>query len=232
MMQPEFDLDIDALLAFHRHQFGDMRMELEDGGPADIVEGGDGGDDGDGDLGYPAETRISDMTAEQQVAYWKAQSQKHEKRASKFKDLTPESLAELREKADAHDALQHELMSDHEKALEEARAAARAEVAAEFLPQLVHAKFETASAGRLQGDQLAKILAPVDLSKFVTDGQVDAAKVAAYIDDVAPAALDPRRGPSPFGLGRPPHTPREPGTQGREQARKRFGDRANLPPED
>lgn len=235
MQFPEFKWDavpttttIDSLLAFHRSHFGDARMEGEApaGDPAPTDGGGEGGEGGSTDPGYPANTPIADMTVEQQMAYWKAQSQKHEKRASKFKDLTPESLAELRQKAEAHDALQHELMSDHEKAIEEARATARAEAAAEMLPQLVAAKFESASAGRLSEDSLSKILAPLDLTKFVTDGKVDGSKVAAYVDEVAPAALDPRRGqrgPSAYGLGQQSVTPREPGSQGRAQAEKRFG---------
>lgn len=236
-MFPEFKWDevpttttFENLIAFHRSHFGDARMELDagDGGAGDggAGDGGDGGNAGDGgDPGYPANTRIADMTIEQQVAYWKSQSQKHEKRASKFKDLTPETLAELRAKAEAHDALEHELMSDHDKALEEARNTARQEATAEFLPQLVAAKFESVSAGRLSEDSLSKILAPLDLTKFVTDGQVDAAKVAAYVDEVAPAGLDPRRnkGPSSFGLGQQSVTPREPGSQGRAMAEKRFG---------
>jgi hypothetical protein len=55
------------------------------------------------------------MTAEQQAAYWKHQSRKHEDRVKAFGGLTSRELTTLRETAKAHDALEYELMSDRDK---------------------------------------------------------------------------------------------------------------------
>lgn len=227
--------DFDAVLAQHKAFFGDARMENEggDGGGA----GGEGGATGTGtatqtatDLGFPAETPVKDMTIDQQAAYWKHQSRKHEERSKAFGDLTPEVLAALREKADQHDALERELMSDKDKAIASARDDATAETTAKFAEKLVKAEFKSASAGRLDADRLNNILAPLDLTRFLDkNGDVDEAKVAAYVDSVAPKAAGPaQRGPSATGLGTPPSAQTERGAQGRAMAEKRFGKKADA----
>lgn len=225
---PLFDLD--RAFASNKAIFGDLRMEAEVGEPGD--SGGEqAGSVDDGGPEFPENTAPADMTPEQQVGYWKAMARKHESRASKFGNMTPDELTALREKAAAHDALEHELLSDHEKALEAAKAEARRETASEYTAELVKTKFEAAAAGRLEADRLASILAPLDLNRFLgEDGHVDGTKVSAYVDSIAPAALVPPRktGPSSLGLGQTAHTPSEPGEQGRAMAKKRFGDRAAI----
>jgi hypothetical protein len=223
--------DFDAVLADHKAFFGDARME----------EGGDGGAGGEGgatgtgtaatqtqtatDLGFPAETPVKDMTVDQQAAYWKHQSRKHEERYKAFGDLTPETLQALREKADQHDALERELMSDKDKAIADAKDAATAEATAKFAEKLVKAEFKSASAGRLDADRLKAVLEPLDLTRFLDkNGDVDEAKVASYVDSIAPKSTAPApRGPSATGLGAAPHAPAERGAQGKAMAEKRFG---------
>ena len=227
--------DFDAILAKHKALFGDARMEVEGG---DGGAGGEGGATGTGtatqtqaatDLGFPAETPVKDMTVDQQAAYWKHQSRKHEERSKAFGDLTPETLQALREKADQHDALERELMSDKDKAIASAREDAEAATTAKFAEKLVKAEFKSAAAGRLDGDRLNNILAPLDLTKFLDkNGDVDETKVAAYVDSVAPKAAAQQRGPSATGLGRVPQAPTERGAQGRAMAEKRFGKKADA----
>lgn len=93
------DFDLDGLLAFHRAQFGTLRMEDQDGDEGDD-DGDEGEDLNDQDLeadlddedesgddevelgpnGYPLATPVKDMTAEHQAAYWKFQARKHQRR--------------------------------------------------------------------------------------------------------------------------------------------------------
>jgi hypothetical protein len=167
------------------------------------------------DPGFPTGTPVADMTVDQQAAYWKHQSRKHEDRSKAFGDLTPEALAELREKAEKQEAFEYELSSEAEKRAADARREARAEADAEYRPRLVEAKFEALSAGRIEPEKLATILEPLDLSKFLTtDGTVDAAKVSAYVDGIAPTqSPQTRTGPSPSGQGnRSGNTRSTPGT--------------------
>lgn len=161
----------------------------------------------EGDKGYPENTPVVEMTDKQQAAYYKAQARKHEDR-NKAIGLTAEQVAELRAKADKHDAMERELMSDNEKKVAEASDAAKAAARAEFLPQIVNARLEAAAAGKgISSEGLAKALEFVDATKFVAaDGSVDTAKVSEFIDGIAPATGNNgqqplRRGPSPSGQG-------------------------------
>lgn len=154
------------------------------------------------DKGFPENKPIAEMKPEEQAAYWKHQSRKHEERSRAFDGLTPEALAELRDKAERHAALERELMSDKDKAVAEARDAAKAEALASVTPKLVAAEFKAAAAGRVEPDRLATILEPLDLSKFLSGDVVDTDKVAAFVDGIAPAAAPQPKGPTSAGQGR------------------------------
>ena len=204
---PRDPFDIDALLAFHRATFGGTRME-DDSAGTDAGSGDGGSDDPgtDDGAGFPAGTPLAEMTAEQQAAYWKRQSRKHEQQV-KALGITPDQLSALRERASQLDALEAASRTDHENALltarEEADKAARADEQAKILPRLVAAEFRAVAAGRLDSTRIAQVLEPLDMGKFLTDsGEVDAAKVAAYVDGIAPA---PQGGRIPdMGQGRRP----------------------------
>ena len=155
------------------------------------------------DRGYPEGTPLEQMTAEQQAAYWKYYARQHEQRNKDLGNLTPEALTELRTKAEAHDKLAFDAMTAQEQAVQTAKTTAETETAARFMPQLVLAEFKAAAAGRIEAAQVEAIVGPLDKSFFYgADGiSVDSAKVAAYIDQIAPAATTPpaRRGPTPAG---------------------------------
>lgn len=216
-------LDLAAVFARNKEMFGDFRME------ADAGEGSDDGSQdasstgGATDKGFPADTPVAEMTAEQQVAYWKAASRKHEGRAKAFDGLTPDELAELRDKASKHDALEHELMSDRDRAVADAKKAAESELSSKFLPKLVAAEFRAAAAGKVAADKLAAALEFADMGKFVKAGEVDAEKVAKFVESLAPSAPAAPKGPSSFGLGARTPSGSAPGDQGKAQAAKRFG---------
>ena len=86
--------------------------------------------------------------------------------------------------------LQKAQMSDQEKAIAEAVAAAEARVRTETGGRLGDAEFKAAMAGR-NGD-VAALLDGLDRSKFLdADGQPDAARIAEWVDKVAPK-VDPK----------------------------------------
>jgi len=177
------------IIAFHRATFGGARMEDTGGGDGGDGadgggdQGGDNGGQGGTDKGFPENTPIADMTVEQQAAYWKHQARKHEDTAKARRDY--DTIKAER------DQLKSSTQTDAEKALEEARTAARNEAAAEarshFASQLVAAEFKAALAGKRSSDEVKALLEPMDLTKFLTpEGEVDTDKVTNYAAGIAP----------------------------------------------
>lgn len=121
-------------------------------------------------------TDVAKLQAE--VDKWKAQSRKHEDRA-KANSGAAKELEELRLAQ----------MGEQEKAVEDARRAARAEASQEFGKRLVAAEFRVQAAGKLTADQLTELLEDMDMSKYLTDaGEVDVERVTRKVTALAPAA--------------------------------------------
>lgn len=191
----------DRLIAFHRNTFGDLRMEddaaaqaaakaASDKAAADAAAAAKAAENTD--TGFPANTPIADMTAEQQVAYWKHQARKHEERATSRGDYD-----DLKAKAEQFDAAQRAAETEHEKALREAREAAKAEGRTEALNEsrdtTVKALLEGALKARGEQDP-ASVLKFVTTGAFVTDGQIDHDAITAFAD---------RTAGKPSGSGKP-----------------------------
>jgi hypothetical protein len=124
------------------------------------------------------------MTTEQQLAYWRAHARKHEDRVKAQSDYD-----DLKAKAAQYDELARESMTEQEKAVEAARAEARAAAQTEFGGRLVDAQIIATSAGRLSQEQLQVLLDGLDRGRFLTDaGEVDTERVRTYVDGIAPAA--------------------------------------------
>lgn len=178
---------IAALLDFHRATFGDARMEDDPAAAAAAAAAAaeenepEGGAPKLNEHGFPDKTPVADMKPEEQVAYWKHQARKHEDRSRGTADY--EAIKRER------DELKARTQTAEEKALEDAKAEGRAEAAKASLPRLVAAEFRAAAAGRIPADQLATLLEPLDLTKFLSadGGEVDTDKVQQYIDGIAPA---------------------------------------------
>ena len=157
--------------------------------------------------GYPADTPIERMTAEQRANFWSDQAKKHEAMLKAERraigNITAADIAALRDKAANHDALERELMSDKDKAVAQAADDAKASVRSQYAPRLVAAEFKAAAAGRIEADRLATLLEPLDLSKFLNGDDVDTDKVAAFVNGISPAVPEQqqRRGPSASGAG-------------------------------
>jgi hypothetical protein len=152
----------------------------------------------EGEFDFPVGKPLVEMTPAQQTEYWRHKARKHEDRVKLYGDFTPEQLADLKAKADKQDALERELMSESEKKVADAKAQAKAEADATYRPLLAKAAIESAASGRIEAEKLAAALAPLgDLAYFINDaGQVDTAKVTAWVDGIAPAKGNPPKGPT------------------------------------
>lgn len=113
--------------------------------------------------------------------------------------------------AEELDKLRKASMSDQEKAVEQARAEARAETLRTVGSRLVDAELKATVAGRLPAEQLEALLERLDRSHFLTDdGAPDTKAITAWVDRIAPAGQHndtaaPRR-PLDMGQGRRPGT--------------------------
>lgn len=172
--------DLAEVIALHREMFGGWVME----GDGDEAQEGEGGADESTD-GFPANTPLKDMTAEQQAAYWKHKARKHEARASAAADYD-DIKAE-------RDRLKQATMTDDQKTIEQARNeaadAARVEERSKLLGQVVKAELRGAlTAKKIEAARINAALGPIDTRYFLTDsGEVDTDKVAEYADGFAPA---------------------------------------------
>lgn len=179
------------VLDFHRQTFGLTRMEdgAGDGGDGAAVGGaGDGGDGAgssgsDAGKGFPLDTPLAEMTAEQREAYWKDKARKHE--------TTAKARADYEAIKAERDQLKAAGMSESERVVEqartEAREAAKAEARTEYAGLLVSAKLEAALAGRMPAEQVASQVEFLDTSKFLTEsGEVDTDKVKQYANGLVP----------------------------------------------
>jgi hypothetical protein len=183
----------EQILAFHRARFGDTRMEDKPADDAAAKAAADAQAAADkaasdkaaadkaaadaaaasADKGFPEGTPIAEMTAPQQAAYWKYQARKHED--------TSKARADYDAVVAERDALKKATQTDAEKAVDEAKVAARKEALLEAAPKLVAAEFKAELKGTRSPEQIAALLAPLDLTKFLTaDGEVDTDKVSTY----------------------------------------------------
>lgn len=160
---------------------GDGQQQADSGSqPGEPGAGAQPPATGEGDRGYPANTPVKDMTDAQQAAYWRFHSQKWEGRAKSREDY--DSIkSEL-------DQLKQEQMSDHEKALEQAKKDGRAEAGVEFGTKLAHATLQGALQGKgFSAEQVSARLEFADMTKFLTsDGEVDADKVNTFLGGIDP----------------------------------------------
>lgn len=135
---------------------------------------------------------------------------------------------DVKSKAERLEALEHEMKSDQQKAVDEAIAKERANARTTFGPQLVEQAFRAEGKGVLSDDQLSAVVENFDLMKYLDrDGKVDRDAVAAQVKKLAGAngSGAGAHGTRPISLGQgtqPPVTAK-PGDQARAQLEKRFG---------
>lgn len=214
-----------------------------DGGDGGTGAGGGKGGGGDGEptptqalaekYGFPADTRVAEMTDKQQAAYFRASKDTYEARLKTMPSA--EELTELRRKADAHDALNDELLTDHERELKNERARSDAAAAEKANRRVLSAELRAAVALRLPAasiqDWIDKTVPYANVSAFLgADGEIDTDKVVAYVETHTAA---PGRGingiplgPSAAGQGVHRDPLVKPGAAGAAEAERRYGDKA------
>ena len=178
----------------------------EDDGGTDDGSAGAGGDDGkSADApAFPANTPVVEMKPEEQAAYWQDKARKHEGRVKAFGGLTADELATLREKAQRQDALEAEMASEKDKAVNEAKTSTQAEMDAKYRPMLAETAFRVAIGDRKPENEVDDFIADLNLARFLNDdGKVDTAKVLARVEQFAPAkgTQQQQRGPVVTGHG-------------------------------
>lgn len=154
------------------------------------------------DLGFPKDTPVAEMTAEQQAAYWKHRSRTHEDRNAAWQKVTGGKTAdEIKAEREELERLRNEQRTESEKAIEEAKKQARASVVAEMAPKLAALAFDAALA-HVESDRRKVLIDNLDLSKVITDdGDVDTDKVTQIAAQIAPADKGEGKG-ADFGAGR------------------------------
>lgn len=130
----------------------------------------------------PTEQQSSDTEQTQEVDY-KAEAEKFKALARKHEERAKSNA----EKAKGYDELKKSQMTEQEKAVDAARAEARAEVLRESAPRLVSAEFRAVAAGRLTAEQVVELIEDLDMTKYLTeDGEVDTERVTKKVDALAP----------------------------------------------
>lgn len=141
--------------------------------------------DGQTDKGFPDNTPVAEMTVDQQAAYWKHQSRKHEERARSRDDYDA-----VKAKAAELDKIREQQMTEQEKAVTKAREEALAEgkrqAAAEVNSKYTRAMLEMALTSRGRNpEQVETLLRHVNFESYATNGEPDTDAIAAYADSIA-----------------------------------------------
>lgn len=178
------------------------------------------------EAGFPLATPVDKMTPEQQAAYWRTESKKHQR-------VTDEELETLRNAATELESYKSLSQTDQERAVNEARKLAAKEAEQKLLPRLVAAEFRAAAAGRLDSDRLNGLIEPLDMSKFLTTkGEVDTDRVAAWVNNAlatAGVAGGTKASFPDLGQGQRGSTSRISGAElGLAEAQRRFGTSAGA----
>lgn len=138
-----------------------------------------------------AETATTETTTEQKVETTEKLTPPPELQAIIDKERTNAKEAEKARKALEKELadLRQQSMTDTEKAIEQARSESRAAALAEVGGKVARAEIRAAAVGRLDQAALDVLIDGLNLAKFLDeDGEVDTAKVAAFVDGIAPKA--------------------------------------------
>lgn len=212
--------DIEGLLAFHRSQFGSLRMEGDSGGDGAGQGTGNAGG-GAGGAGYtpPATQADLDRIVESRLA---------RDRAAKFGDYD-----ELKDKASKWEAEQAKNQSDLEKSkAAQSEAEKRAQAAEERASKTARDAAVIVEAAKLSAKNPQHIVAllPADAVTVDKDGNVNGADAAVKKfaeenpDYFGTTTTTTRRlGPPSHGQGAREATPPAPGSLGKAEAERRFG---------
>lgn len=129
---------------------------------------------------------------------WEAEAKKWQELARKHEARAKANAAAAKER----DELKQSMMSEQEKAIEQARNEARVAALREAGAKIAAAEVRAAAAGRLGDEQLTTLLEGLNLAAFINDdGEVDLDKVRKFVDGIAPAPVNDTPQPPSFDLG-------------------------------
>ncbi|KZM72213.1 hypothetical protein [Nocardia terpenica] len=134
--------------------------------------------------GYPDNTPLTEMTVEQQAAYWKAKARMHESRSrAKAGGLSAEEADALRnELQELRDAQLSETERAQQDAIESAREAGRSEARDQLMPMLHEAQLRGYASTVIKGAKLDGFVSTVNITAFsAEDGSIDGEKVVAHL---------------------------------------------------
>lgn len=201
-----------------------------DGGDASAGSGGDAGTgssaSGSGssseDLGFPKDTPLTEMNVEQREAYWKHQARKHE---GLWKGIAGgRKPDEVKADLDAYAEVQRAQQTPAEQALTDAREQGRREAVTESNTKAATAILRAQLSGaQIEDSDIETLLEPLDMRKFITDDDVDIAKITDFAKRFTPAGTAPRE--RDFGAGRRPESGGRGTSAGKAEAQRRFANK-------
>lgn len=216
---------LEQLFAHHRQQFGGWVMEdgaggdgsggsgsgdggqggsgdgSGSGGGSDSGQGGSNGG-GSGDLGFPADTPVSEMTPEQKAAFDRHKREQNKAERARWKAVTGDRTPDqLKNDLDELANLRKEKLTPSERQLQDARDQATAETRAAMRAETATTIYETAleTLGVPEAD-IPDLVRGFNAAGFITDDGVDRAAITNFAKKIAPAGTaDQRR--RDFGAG-------------------------------
>ena len=188
--------------AWHRPQFRYIDpVPGAESGTNDGTNAGAANNDG-GDLGFPKDTPLDQMTPEQEAAYWKHQSKVQQK---KFEAEEAKNKAAAKAAADAADAATEQArlaaLDENQRAIETSRSEGFAAGKADGLLEGSSKHLDAAVKGMLialtkgasepfedASDRVSGAIEFADMTKFIgDDGELDAAKVQTFAKSIGSA---------------------------------------------
>lgn len=153
--------------------------------------------------GYPANTKVEDMTLEQQVAYYRHQQQKHEGRNKELMRITGGKYGDdLAKQLEEGEKARRAQLSAEERRVEDAREEGRSTAISTASRQLA-AQFFDVSLDHVEEDQRKVLLETIDLASVVnSDGTIDTDKVKRVAGILAPKDAKSTNRDRDYGGGR------------------------------
>lgn len=182
----------------------DLSDDADKDGAKDAKSAADVDADKSGGKGFPENTPVREMTVDQRAAYYEHQARKHEDRNKDLLKITGGKYGDdLKALLEERDKLVDAQRTDSERAVEDAKKAAREETLRELGPKSVRAAFDLLLSD-MEEQERNDAIDLLDLSKFLSEtGEVDTVKVRKFASTItAPADKDKGTQRQDYGAGR------------------------------
>lgn len=202
----------------------DQRDQQQNSGPVEATDEHGAG------LGYPKDTRVEDMNADQKANYWRTIAKKKTKEVEqRDRELADARAGKNQQSGDAQNGQQSGTVRDQQQS--SGTQADTAAIRREAAEDAASATLRTALALRgKKADEIDEMLDMINPAKFTTsDFKVDPAKVASYVEKYAPADSGSNGTSSDYGAGRREGTAPDRKAAAKAEAEKRFAGRQDQP---